>query len=115
MLRTTHFGVRTDEFFPTEPYGSTMARARLCLTLKLRTRQRPQIPDTDHLLMDAEHRTLLRMDDCRGLPARVSNVGDSFYAIYVLAHVSRSHFARDEAETEAARYRRRGFHCRNHE
>lgn len=74
------------------------------------------VPDTDHLLMDAEHRTLLHWAmQAVGCLRESRAVDESFYAVDVLAHLSRSHFAHEEAEMEAARYPRHGFHCRDHE
>lgn len=74
------------------------------------------VPNTDHLLMDAEHKTLLHWAmRAVGCLREARAVDEAFYAVDVLAHLSRSHFGHEEAEMAAARYPRRGFHCRDHE
>jgi hemerythrin-like metal-binding protein len=73
-------------------------------------------PNTEHALMDSEHRTVLdwaregakRLRETR--PAQ-----ESLYAIDVLVHLARSHFEHEQVEMRERAYPDRVVHRQDHE
>ena len=75
-----------------------------------------QSPNTDHELMDSEHRVVLDWAQEGAKRLREAHPAEeSLYAVDVLAHLARSHFEHEQIEMRACAYPNWFAHGQDHE